>query len=424
MGETLEFLRNPRVFFERRKRRFGSIFTTRVLGMRLVSLMGAEANRWIFSNEGKVLRNHWTYTIGKLLGADSVSQLVGDAHRARRRILAPHFRRSGMGPQVESIVSVTSEHLRRWAALPGDAPAVGRLKPMAFEIAVRYIFGDLGSFDLPRVGREFDQWVQGMFVALPIRLPVTTFGRAMEARDRMWAAIEAEVERRAASPTRGPDVLSTLLDVRDEQGQPLPRSTIVDEIQLMLFAGHDTTVTAMTNILLHLTHNPTALARARAEQDAASGALDLESVRAMPYLEAVILESMRMIPPVVGTFREVVRDVDYDGFRLRKGWAVSVNPAGVHHDATLWTDPEHFDPERWLPERAEQDGHPFAFIPFGGGPRRCLGEHFAMLEMQLVLALMLRGYEWSVSPGQDLRHRWLPFPRPRDGLRLRLRARR
>lgn len=424
LGETLEFLRSPRAFLERRKARFGPVFTSRVLGMRLVSLVGVEANRWIFSNEDKVLRNRWSYAIRRLLGADALSLLVGEAHRARRRVLAPHFRRAGLEPLVEPITAVAREHLRAWAAAGGETVAVERLKHLAFEIAARYIFGDVARLDLVALSHDFDDWVQGMFVPVPVPLPGTTFGRAMAARKRMFAAIEAEVERRAQSSVRGDDVLSTLLDVRDEEGRPLPRSTIVDEIQLLMFAGHDTTVTAMTNILLHLAEHPEVLAKARAEQDAEQGApLTLERLRAMPWLDAVISESMRVIPPVGGAFRELTQDVEYGGFRLQKGWTVSMSPGLAHGDASVWTEPERFDPERWMPERAEHKRHPFAWIPFGGGPRKCLGEHFAVLEMQIVLALLLRGYTWERAPGQDLAMLFFPFPRPKSGLRVRMTAR-
>ena len=424
IGETLEFLKGPRAFLERRKARWGPVFTSRVLGMRLVSLVGVEANRWIFSNEDKILRNRWSAAIRRLLGAQSLSLQVGEAHRARRRVLAPHFRRTGLEPLVEPITAVAREHLRRWAEAGGETAAVELFKELAFEIAARYIFGDIARLDLPRLSVDFDDWVQGMFVPVPVPLPGTTFGRAMAARERLFAAIAAEVERRAASPERGPDVLSTLLDVRDEDGRPLPRTTIVDEIQLLMFAGHDTTVTALTNIVLHLSQHPDVLARARAEQDAAGDApLTVEAVRAMPWLEAVISESMRVVPPVGGAFRELTQDVEYGGFTLKKGWTVSMSPGLAHGDESVWTDPERFDPERWMPERAENKRHPFAYIPFGGGPRKCLGEHFAMLEMQLVLALFLRGYEWELAEGQDLSPLFFPFPRPRDGLRLRMRTR-
>lgn len=424
LGETLEFLRGPRSFLERRRARYGAVFTSRVLGMRLVTLVGVDANRWIFANEDKALRNRWSYAIRQLLGADALSLLVGEAHRARRRVLAPHFRRAGLGPLVEPIAEVTRAHLRRWAEAGGETIAVDRFKHLAFEIAARYIFGDIGRLDLVALSDDFDQWVQGMFVPVPLPLPGTTFGRAMAARGRLFAAIEAEVERRAGSTARGVDVLSTLLDVRDDDGRPLPRSTIVDEIQLLMFAGHDTTVTALTNIMVHLAQHPEVLAKARAEQDAEAGAaLTLERLRALPWLDAVISESMRVLPPVGGAFRELTQDTEYGGFRLQKGWTVSMSPGLAHGDASVWTEPERFDPARWLPGRQEQARHPFAWIPFGGGPRKCLGEHFAVLEMEVVLALLLREYEWELVPGQALELTFFPFPRPKSGGRVRLRGR-
>jgi len=424
MGETFEFLRDPRAFFERRRQRWGSVFTSRVLGMRLVTLAGVEANRWIFANEDKLVRNRWSYAIRRLLGANSLSLQVGEAHRARRRVLAPHFRRAGLEPLVEPVGQVAREHLRRWAAAGGETVAVERYKHMAFEIAARYIFGDIGRLDLQALSNDFDDWVQGMFVPVPLPLPGTAFGRAMAARKRMFAAIEAEVERRAGSSVRGPDVLSTLLDVRDDDGRPLPRATIVDEIQLLMFAGHDTTVTAMTNIMLHLSQHPEVLAKARAEQDAEGGAAPtLERLRSMPWLAAVISESMRVLPPVGGAFREIMQDTEYGGFSLKKGWTVSMSPGVAHGDESVWTEPTKFDPERWMPERAEHKQHPFAWIPFGGGPRKCLGEHFAMLEMELVIAELLRDYEWELVEGQELTVSFFPFPRPKSGLRVRLRAR-
>ena len=339
-------------------------------------------------------------------------------------MLAPHFRRTGLVPVCGPIVEVAREHLRRWAAEGGETVAAERFKRLAFEIAARYIFGEIETLELSRLSADFDDWTQGMFVPVPVPLPGTTFGRAMAARKRLFAAIEAEVERRVGSSARGVDVLSTLLEVRDEDGRPLPRSTIVDEIQLLMFAGHDTTVTAMTNIMLHLCQHPEVLARARAEQDAVrEEPLTVERLRAMPWLDAVISESMRVIPPVGGAFRVLTEDVEYGGFRLEKGWTVSMSPGIAHGDPGVWTEPQRFDPERWLPGREEQRRHPFAYIPFGGGPRKCLGEHFAVLEMQIVLALLLRGYAWELVSGQDLSPVLFPFPRPKSGLRVRLRAR-
>ncbi|MEM7153567.1 MAG: cytochrome P450 [Myxococcota bacterium] len=424
VGETIEFVRDPLGFVARRREQFGSVFQARVLGMRLVALLGPEASRFIFANEGKVLRNKWSPAILRLLGAQSMAMLVGDAHRARRRVLGPHFRRAGMGPWVEPIVRVSEEHLRRWAEHEGETVAVDRFKRLAFEVAARHIFGELDALDLPRLSADFDHWVEGMFVPLPWRIPGTAFARAMSARERLFAAIGAEVERRAGRPQTGVDVLGTLLELRDEDGQPLPHTTIVDEIQLLMFAGHDTTVTALTNVLVHLLQHPEVLAEARAEQDARGDApFDLDALRSMPVLESVLNESMRVVPPIGGAFREFIADTEYGGFRLRRGMVALMSPSGAHRDESVWPEPERFDPSRWRAPRAEHEQHPFAFIAFGGGPRRCIGEHFAMIQMQIVLAKLLREYDWALADGQDLRYRYLPFPRPRSGLRLRMQAR-
>lgn len=426
LGETLEFLRSPNDFIDRRIARHGKVFCSHVLGKQTVFLLGAEASHWIFAGEGRYLENEWTPAIRKLLGARSLSLITGDEHRQRRKLLAPHFKRTGIRDAIPPMVAVTRAHLDRWAhdAERGPITAVPRVRAMIFEIAATYLFGridDLGV-DLDTFSRDFDTWVGGLFVALPIAVPFTRFARAMAARRRIFALLADLVARRAARPDPAPSVLATLLQVRDEHDRPLPNSTIVDELQLLLFAGHDTTVTSTTNILYHLADHPEAMARAHAEQDALSDrAYTFETLRAMPWLDAVIKESMRLIPPIGGAFRVMLEDAEFHGFTIPAGWRVVVGPRGAHRELEQWPDPDRFDPRRFLP--VADDRPPFAWIPFGGGPRVCLGQHFAMLEMHVVLAMLLREFEWTLAPGQDLSFSAIPLPRQRSGTILDLRRR-
>jgi len=296
---------------------------------------------------------------------------------------------------------------------------------MAFEIAARYLFGDpkVLGLDLATLSRDFDTWVGGMFSPLAIRIPLTGFSRAMAARKRLFAAIGRAVAVAAHGDLSGDDVLRTLLRVRDDNGEALANEVIIDELQLLMFAGHDTTVTSLTNLMFHLSQHPDVYTKVAREQEALGGApMDAATVKRMTYLEQVINESMRVIPPIGGAFRQMTQDTEYGGFTIPKGWSVSVSPGGSHGDPSVWTDPETFDPERWGPERAEHRRAPLAFIPFGGGPRVCLGQHFAMLEMKVVLALLVRGYSWRLVHGQDLSYRMIPFPRPKSGLRVLLHA--
>lgn len=426
LGETLEFLRSPHQFADTRIARFGKVYQSHILGKPTVFLIGAQANHWIFAGEGRYLENEWSPAVRKLLGASCLSLISGDAHKQRRKLLAPHFKRTSMAGAVAPMVAIAQAHLDRWArdAERGTLAVVPRMRAMVFEIAAVYLLGDTDDLGvgLEEFSRDFDTWVGGLFVAVPLALPFTRFGRAMQARRRLFGVLERLVAKREAEQRDDASVLSTLLRVRDEQGQPLPRATVVDEIQLLLFAGHDTTVTSTTNIIYHLAVHPDVQARARAEQDAmVDREYTLESLRAMPWLEAVIKESMRLIPPIGGAFRVMTEDAEYGGFCIPKGHRIAIGPRAAHREAEHWPDPDRFDPERFI--READDRPPFAWIPFGGGPRICLGQHFAMLEMHVVLAMLLRDFEWSLTPGQDQSFVLIPLPRQRSGTLIELKRR-
>lgn len=426
LGETLEFLRSPHRFADDRLARFGKVYQAHVLGKPTIFLIGAEANRWIFAGEGRYLENEWSPGIRKLLGATCLALISGETHKQRRKLLAPHFKRTAMAGTVAPMVRIARAHLDRWAreAERGALAVVPRMRALVFEIAATYLLGDTADLGvgLDEFSRDFDTWVGGLFAPVPLALPFTRFGRAMRARGRLFDVLGRLVARRDREARDDDSVLSTLLRVRDDDGRPLPRETVVDEIQLLLFAGHDTTVTSTSNILYHLALHPAAQARARAEQDAmVDREYTLENLRAMPWLDAVAKESMRLIPPIGGAFRVMTETREFAGYRLPRGYRVAVGPRATHREAEHWPDPDRFDPERFL--READDRPAFAWIPFGGGPRICLGQHFATLEMMVVVAMLLREFEWTLTPGQDPSFQIIPLPRQRSGTLIDLRRR-
>lgn len=425
LGDSFEFIRSPSAFVEARRAKYGPIFVAHMLGKHTVFTTGAEANAWIYAGEGKYLENEWSPAVLALLGEDCLSLINGERHKQRRKLLAPHFRRVGMDACIPGLQAVARKHLRRWQtdAELGPVAMVPRIRAAAFEIAANYLLGDINDLGLPldEFSRDFDLLVSGLFVPLAVAVPGTKFAAAKAARARLMTVIDDLVMRRDADSRRAPSVLSTLLDVRDERGEPLDRDTIVDELLLFLFAGHDTTVTSTSNVLYHLSRHPEVAERARAEQAALTDPrLTLESIRSMTYLDAVIKESMRLIPPIGGSFRVMTRDADLDGYRIPAGWRIAVGPRSVHFDDRYYPDPQRFDPDRWL---ASDSRPPFAYIPFGGGPRACIGQHFAVLEMHVLLALLLRELEWTLAPDQDLSFTEIPTPLPRSGLVFELRRR-
>lgn len=416
LGETMHFGRDPHRFVAERRARYGPIFKTNLLGSNTVFLLDEGGNQWIFQGEGDYLENKWNGTTRRLLGGRSTAMLTGPEHTRQRRLLMPHFHHSAMVAFTPTFQRISTAHFNQWAAGTEPVVLIPAMQKLVFELIVALLLGDDSEVNVPRLSALFRRWTAGLS-AVPVDLPFTTFGRALRANTKLRAEIDSIVRRRAALPQQPPDMLGSLLSIRDENGSSLPLQQVIDEVHNELFAGHDTTVTVMTNLMIQLAQHPDALDQAVREVDQARlpEALDLEQLKRLPFMNAVLNESMRAATPVIGTFRVMLRDAAYQGYRIPKGWTVRLEIAGTHEDASIWTDPLAFDPERWSDERAEQKRRPHSYIPFGGGPRICLGTNFALAEMRVMLALLLRDYSWSLTPGQNLGYRHIPFPRPKSG---------
>ncbi len=416
-GETIPFALDPAGFVLERRRKYGDIFKTHLIGAPTIILTDADANQWIFAGESKYLQNKWNKATARLLGEFSTAMLTGQAHSERRALLMPHFRHSAMRVFGDTIYHTSQAHFDRWADQPKPFALLFAMQELVFEIIVKLLLGDNHHVNIPYLSRLFRAWTAGIS-APPVNLPFTTFGKALRAKNALLVAINHIVTERRRLAQQPNDILGSLLGVRDETGQPLPQEAIVHELHNQLFAGHDTTVTVMVNLMKTLAERQDVVNAARQElaSPKLSRPIDLETVRDLPYLNAVLNESMRFIAPVSGTFRTMLHEMEYKGFRIPQGWTVRLEIAGTHTNPDIWSHPEAFDPERWLPGREEHKHRPYSFIPFGGGPRLCLGMNFAMAEMRLMLALLLSDYAWTLTPGQDMSYTWVPFPRPKNGL--------
>lgn len=424
LGETLAFLRNPGRFIQERRARHGDVFRTHLLGSPTVYLIGPEAARWVFAGENKYLHIRWNRGTREVLGAQSMTTLTGEAHQDRRRLLTPHFTPAAVRATVPRIQAIASRHLAEWAARPGVLKMVPAMNTLVFEVSLGLILGDT-PVDAARMQRLFKTWTKGLFSAVPVDVPLTVHGRAMSARRELLSLLEQVLSARERLSEQPRDILGSLLAVRDEQGRPLSREAVLDEMLLQLFASHDTTLHTLVNLMMLLARDPGQLQRCREEQRGASleEPLTLEALRELPALHQVMQEGLRLMPPVGGIFRVTTRDVEFGGYRIPEGWTVLLSIIGTHLGEP-WTDAERFDPARMAPERAEHKHQPGAFVPFGGGARVCIGQHFAMAEMGVILSLLLRGYDWELEPGQDLSLVPLPFPHPRSGLQVRFSRRR
>ncbi|WNJ18341.1 cytochrome P450 [Pontibacter sp. G13] len=414
VGETLDFLGGPPNFIPKRTQKYGSIFRTHLLGKRTIFMSGAKANFWVFQGENKYLVNEWPKTIRTLLGPESMVVLTGKEHRSRRKLLAPFFQRKVVDQYRPQIEAVIESHLAKWDTQE-SFDIVPAIRSLAFDIILVMIFGET-QVDRAFLSHHLEIWLDGFFALLPWKLPFTKFGKAYRSRLEIQSYLAPILAARQELDHQPKDILGSLILAGKDTGEPLSDQAILDEILLQVFAGHDTTVTATSNLLLQLSQHPQHLETLRATLSDESGQIDLGNI-SEPILDHVIWEGMRYVPTIPGGFRKVTEDVEFQGHKIPKDYQVMVSIWAAHQQGP-WTDPKAFDPARFHPDRAEDQAEPCTYIPFGGGPRTCIGQHFAMLEMKLMLMHILRNFEFELVPGQDLTYQYLPFPLPKRGIQM------
>ncbi|KPQ35236.1 MAG: cytochrome P450 [Phormidesmis priestleyi Ana] len=445
IGETLSFLRDPN-FATKRQAQYGSLFKSRIIGQPTVFFCGPEANAFLLSSHADCFswRDGWPGTFQELLG-ESLFLQEGETHLRNRRLLMPAFHGKALASYFSTMVALSDSYLARWEKKQ-QLTWFLEFKKFTFEVASVLLVGSAPGHDetdntigtaesaeteaqIAQLASWFADLTNGLFT-LPIRWGPTTYRKALRGRDRLLSYIEQEITKRrqllarlqtdptAALPT---DVLTLLLQTEDDEGNRLSEAEIKVQTLLMLFAGHETTTSMLTSLVMSLAQNPDVLAKARAEQQAfpAESALTFEQIQQMPYLDQILKEVERQYPPVGGGFRRVIKPFNFNGYHVPAGWLALYRIDAAHKDERCYTNPSDFDPDRFSPERAEQKRYDYSLVGFGGGPRVCLGMAFAKLEMKIMAAQLLRRYHWQLDADQDLTMNPVPSLRPADGLKVR-----
>lgn len=332
-----------------------------------------------------------------LLG-DGLLTAEGEPHRQHRKLLAPAFAPRRLASYGEIMVEETRAQLARWS--PGDRiDLADEMMEMTLAIAGRTLFGVDVRRDASTVSRAVELAMRAMVANLtsPVRLGYR-WPLPRHLRMRRAVALLDDVvyrliaEGRARGGDRG-DVLSMLLVARDEDdGSQLTDRQVRDEVMTLLLAGHETTANTLTWTWYELGRNPAALEALDAEIRRVLGdrTVTTADLPQLPFTAAVIDEALRLHPPAYMIGREALCEVELGGHRIPERSSIAINIRGIHRRADYYPDPLAFRPERMLPEarKARPRHH---FLPFGAGPRVCIGSHFALLEAQLALATLVQG---------------------------------
>ncbi|SEH49363.1 Cytochrome P450 [Mycolicibacterium rutilum] len=333
------------------------------------------------------------------MAGDSLWVLPNDLWRPRKRALQPVFTKHNVRNFGGHMSGAAQAFVDRWPD-GGDVDLDVECRRVAMQSLGRSVLG----VDLNERG---DTIARCMHVAssyttdralrparAPRWLPTPARRKTRKAVAEMKVITDEMVRACRTDPTRDAPLVRALMDARDpETGLPIDDDDISNDLLIFMLAGHDTTSTALTYALWVLGHHPDAQARVAAEA-AAIGDRELtpEDVPQLGYTVQVLHEALRLCPPAAGVARMATRDIAVDGYRVEAGTLVAVGLYGLHHDPQLWPNPMEFDPERFSPENVKARNR-WQFLPFLGGGRPCIGEHFARLETTLALATIVRAME-------------------------------
>jgi len=382
--QTVLWAARPIGFMQRARRRHGDVFTVRPYAFGdIVVLSNPEHIKEVFTGDREVFAaGRANAAMSPVLGSHSLLTLDGERHLRQRKLMLPPFHGEAVKRYGERIERITGVELASWPT-GRPFPIRPRMQNIALEIILQAVIGVSDPRRLERLREllpkllEFsvlDMWAIWLFPKL-LESPMARRNPAMRVRPEVDRLLYDEIDAHRANPDSHDDILALLVSARDANGEPLSDENVLDQIITLLLAGHETTTTGLAWAFERLTRHPAALARLRQELDAGDER----------YLDAVVNETLRVRPVIDGVWRKLTAPTEVAGYRLPAGTLVFPAIVLVQTSSDAFNDPDEFRPERFLDGSAP----PYTFIPFGGGPRRCIGAAFAVMEMKRVLATVL-----------------------------------
>ena len=420
--------RDPLAIFEEWAREFGDIFYYRALWIHVYFLNNPDLieavlvrNYQNFLKDHVVRKSRWFFGEGLLTNE-------GEPWLRQRRLAQPAFHRERIAAYAKIMTDYAEEMLSTWR--DGEVRDVHHeMMQLTLRIVVRALF-NVESREISQISAAMNVLMRNS-VGIRLLLPpaarflptpaMIEFRRSVRQLDEIVYRIIAE---RRKNETDTGDLLSMLMQARDEDGSRMSDKQLRDEVMTFLLAGHETTALALSWSFHLLSQNPRAGEELHQELDRvlAGRTPHFADLRNLNCAERVIKESMRLYPPAWSLARTVINEFEIAGYRVPAGANVVMSTWIMHHDPRYFADPYQFDPGRWLTERSQKLPR-FAYFPFGGGPRQCIGNSFAMMEATLLLATIAQKFQLRSVP----EHAIVPIPsftlRPKHGIRMTLERR-
>lgn len=426
LGSLPDFRRDPLGFCTRLARDHGDIAFFRIGPMRCVQVNHPEWIQELLTRDAPRLHKSWDFKEMEFVLGKGLVTSEDELWRRERRLIQPAFHNDRIQVYEKTMVERVQAMLDSWED-GTELELSSAMSRVTLDIVGRALFGaDMNdsarvmATSITAFMDRFEKLMTG-WLPLPIAWPLPGNRAAHRAVRELDRVVESMVQRRRdAGP--GDDLLWWLLEARDERGA-IDNRQMRDELVTLLLAGHETTALALAWTLLLLSRNPEVEEKLVEELDRVLDGRPPASGDAgqLAYTRQVVEEGLRLRPPVWGIGREALEDIELRGHVIKKGTQIFIMQWVLHQDARYFHEPQRFDPDRWAPERRESiPAH--ASMPFGAGPRKCIGTHFAMLEATLLLASIVQRFHVEVLPGKVELQPAVTL-RPKNGIPARVEAR-
>ncbi|XP_002527982.2 beta-amyrin 28-monooxygenase isoform X1 [Ricinus communis] len=424
IGETLEYLSTtkagiPEKFINDRRKRYSSkLFKTSLLGQPTVLLCNADGNKFIFSNENKLVTSWWPSSVDKFFDTQNASKT--EESMKMRKFVTPVLKPDTLRKYVHIVDAITRQHLRDHWGGKQVVEVYPFAKDLTFVLACRLLLGIDDEEAISQLQKPFAHFSAGL-LSLPLDLPGTNFRRAIKAAKQLRNEFEVMIKRWKTDTSQSQGILSQHLVEINEEGQSTSESEMATRILALISASYDNVSTAMTFVIKYLAEMPNVYDAVLREQMGIAKAkeaevgLNWDDIQKMRYSWNVASEVLRLHPPANGAFREVIHNFMYAGYLIPKGWKLHWNAFATHKSAEYFPEPEKFEPSRF-----EGNGIvPYSYVPFGGGAHMCPGKEYARIAMLVLMHNVVTNFKLEkVFPNEKVIG--LPVLRPAKGLPLRL----
>lgn len=432
VGMAVALRRDPLEGMRAIAREYGDIVRFHVMGQERILLNHPDwINQVLVIQHHKFHKSELTRRVTVRMLGQGLLISEGEFWRRQRRLAQPAFHRSRVNEYAATMLELTEAHLRDWRDV--EERNIGQeMTALTLAIAVRTLFGAT----LPEQARGVGQAMTFLMryslrrQRLPFRIPETwptpnnlRANRELEFIDSLVYGIISERQAEGNSNHHN-DLLALLMSAMDEDGTQMTRQQLHDETMTLFLAGHETTAQMLTWTWYALSQHPAVEARLEEELTSVLGtrAIEAADVPRLPYLQAVMNESLRLYPPAYIMAREVMEPCEIGGYTLEPTSTIIFSQWVMQRDPRFYDDPEVFRPERWLDGLADRLPAG-AYFPFGDGPRRCIGQGFALLEAAVVIATLARRFRFRLAPSKPVLPEPLVTLRPRHAIQMTLHAR-